>query len=236
MTDATTAEEALEQVVARLKAVPGYVAWFEKVFGTTDFSIDHVARAIAAFERTVLSGNAPFDRYEAGDRSALTPAQIRGSTVFFQKSGCDHCHLGSRLIEGSYEFDELSLRIRQGKLKQGFNFTDGSYQNIGIGRDRPDADLGRALVTHREDDRGAFKTPTLREVEHTAPYMHDGSLKTLEDVVEYYDRGGNKGPGVNGRIRPLHLSAQEKQDLVTFLKALSGEGWQGIEPPDEFPR
>jgi cytochrome c peroxidase len=202
---------AHNNVVKRLKAVPGYVARFKKAFGTTDFTLDQVVQAIATFERTVLSGNSPFDRYQAGDEKALTAAQKRGMDVFFKKAACDSCHLG-------------------------FNFTDGSYENVGIGMDHPKPDLGRYLVTHREEEKGAFKTPTLREIEHTGPYMHDGSLKTLEEVVEHYDKGGIKNPYLNQRIKPLHLSAQEKQDLVAFLKALSGEGWQQIKAPAELPR
>jgi len=198
-------------VVKRLKAVPGYAARFKKVFGTADVTIDQVAQAIATFERTVLSGNSPYDRYQAGDEKALTPAQRRGMDVFFKKAACDSCHLG-------------------------FNFTDGSFENIGIGMDRPDPDLGRYLVTHREEEKGAFKTPTLREIEHTAPYMHDGSLRSLEEVVEHYDKGGIKNPQLNQRIKPLHLTPQEKSDLVAFLKALSGEGWQQVKAPKELPR
>jgi cytochrome c peroxidase len=202
---------AHSNAVGRLKAVPGYVERFKKVFGTGDFTIDHVARAIATFERTVLSGNSPYDRYQAGDHKALSPAQVRGMDIFFKKAACDSCHLG-------------------------FNFTDGSYENVGIGMDKPKPDLGRFVVTHQEEDKGAFKTPTLREVEHTGPYMHDGSLKTLEDVVEHYNKGGVPNPHLNRRIKPLNLTVQEKEDLVAFLKSLSGEGWKGIEAPSEFPR
>jgi cytochrome c peroxidase len=198
-------------VVKRLKAVPGYVERFKRVFGTADFTIDHVARAIATFERTVRSGNSPFDRYQAGDLKALNPAQVRGMDVFFKKAACDSCHLG-------------------------FNFTDGSYQNIGIGMDKPNPDLGRYLVTHQEEDKGAFKTPTLRDIERTGPYMHDGSLKSLAEVVEHYDKGGIKNPHLDRRIKPLHLTAQEKEDLVAFLKALSGQGWEGVTAPEAFPR
>jgi cytochrome c peroxidase len=202
---------AHNNAVKRLRAVPGYAERFKKVFGTADFTLDQVTQAIATFERTALSGNSPYDRYQAGDTKALTPSQVRGMDVFFKKAACDSCHLG-------------------------FNFTDGSYENIGVGMDRAQPDLGRYLVTHREEDKGAFKTPTLREVEFTAPYMHDGSLKTLEDVVEHYDKGGIKNPQLNQRIKPLHLTAGEKRDLVAFMRALSGEGWQQIKPPGELPR
>jgi cytochrome c peroxidase len=196
-----------------LKGIPGYVERFKKAFGTADFNIDHVAKAIATFERTVLSGNSPFDKYQEGDKRAMTEAQVRGMNVFFNKAACDSCHLG-------------------------FNFTDGSYVNIGIGMDKPSPDLGRYMVTRREEDRGAFKTPTLREIEHTGPYMHDGSFKTLEEVVEHYDKGGIKNPYLDQRLKPLKLTTQDKQDLVAFLKALSGEGWQHIKAPtpSQFPK
>ena len=133
--------------------------------------------------------------------------------MFFNKAKCDSCHLG-------------------------FNFTDGSYENVGIGMDKPTPDLGRFVVSRREEDKGAFKTPTLREIEFTAPYMHDGSLATLEEVVEHYDKGGIENPWLADRIVPLELSDQEKADLVAFMKALSGEGWQHHKAPtvDELPK
>jgi len=210
MTSEKTADAAHAAVVKRLRGVPGYVKLFEKAFGTKETTIDHVAQAIATFERTVLSGNAPYDRYQNGDKKAMSESQVRGLDVFFNKAACDSCHLG-------------------------FNFTDGSYVNIGIGMDKPKPDLGRFVVSKKDEDQGAFKTPTLREIEHTGPYMHDGSLKTLEDVVGHYDKGGIKNPHLDQRMKPLKLSAQEKSDLVAFLKALSGEGWQDIKAPGKFP-
>jgi cytochrome c peroxidase len=208
MTLEKEADKAHEGSVSRLRAVPGYVSRFKKVFETDKIDINHVAKAIATFERTVYSGNAPFDRYENGDKDAMTEAQIRGMNVFYNKATCDSCHIG-------------------------FNFTDGSFANIGIGMEKKDPDLGRFIVTGREEERGAFKTPTLREIEHTGPYMHDGRFKTLEEVVEHYDRGGIKNKYLDQRIKPLKLTKQEKSDLVAFLKALSGEGWQQIKPPTE---
>jgi cytochrome c peroxidase len=197
--------------VERLRAVPGYVRDFAAVFGSGEITIERVARAIAAFERTILSGNSSFDRYRAGDRAALSAGQERGMELFFGKGACSGCHMG-------------------------FNFSDGAYINTGIGMDRPAPDLGRYEVTRVEADRGAFKTPTLREIERTAPYMHDGSLKTLDEVVEHYDRGGIKNPWLDERMKPLNLSEPEKKDLVAFLKALSGEGWQHVRPPAAFPK
>jgi len=211
MTIDKSTDLAHSNVIKRLKAVPGYVERFKAVFGTADFTLDQATQAIATFERTILSGNSPYDRYQAGDEKAMSPEQVRGMDVFFKKAACDSCHLG-------------------------FNFTDGSYENIGVGMDRIAPDLGRYLITKKEEDRGAFKTPTLREVELTAPYMHDGSFKTLEDVVEHYDKGGVNNPQLNQRIKPLHLSAQDKKDLVAFLRALSGEGWQDVKIPEQLPR
>ncbi len=211
MTAQKTADAAHEATVKVLRGIPGYVDRFKKAFGTGDITIDHVAKAIATFERTVLSGNAPYDRYQNGDTKAMTPEQVRGMDVFFNKAACDSCHLG-------------------------FNFTDGSYVNIGIGMDKPRPDLGRFVVSLRDEDRGAFKTPTLREVEHTSPYMHDGRYRTLEEVVEHYDRGGIPNPQLDRRIKPLHFTPQEKADLVAFLKSLSGEGWQQVKAPEDFPR
>jgi cytochrome c peroxidase len=202
---------AHDACVTRLRAISGYRERFKKVFGTEEFDIDQIAKAIATYERTVFSGNAPYDRYKAGDKSAMTADQIRGMDVFFNKAACDSCHLG-------------------------FNFTDGSFENVGIGMDKVSPDLGRYMVTKRENEKGAFKTPTLREVEHTAPYMHDGSLKTLEEVVEHYNKGGIKNPWLDERLKPLKLTDQDKKDLVAFLKALSGEGWQDHQPPKEFPK
>jgi cytochrome c peroxidase len=210
MTTETTPEAAYQTCVARLRAIPGYVQRFQRVFGTKAFTIDHVCLAIATFERTILSGNSPYDRWLAGDKSAMTQAQAHGQQVF-KKAKCDACH-------------------------SGFDFTDNAFANIGVGMDTADPDLGRYLITKRDSDRGAFKTPTLRDVEHTAPYMHNGSMKTLEAVVDHYDQGGTPNPWLDQRIVPLKLTAQEKADLVAFMKALSGEGWQQIQPPAAFPR
>ncbi len=211
MTAQKTADLAHEATVKVLRGIPGYVARFKKAFGTGEITIDHVAKAIATFERTVLSGNAPYDRYQNGDAKAMTPEAVRGMDVFFNKAACDSCHLG-------------------------FNFTDGSYVNVGIGMDKPRPDLGRFVVSLRDEDKGAFKTPTLREVEHTAPYMHDGRYRILEEVVEHYDKGGIPNPQLDRRIKPLHLTPRDKADLVAFLKALSGEGWQQVKAPEDFPR
>jgi cytochrome c peroxidase len=200
-----------EAIVTRLKGVAGYRPLFAKAFGTEQIDIDRVAKAIACFERTVLSGNAPYDRYKHGDKKAMSPEQVRGMAVFFDKAKCDRCH-------------------------EGANFTLNAYANLGVGTDKPDPDVGRYAITKDPRDWGVFKTPTLREIEHTAPYMHDGSLKTLEDVVEFYDKGARPNQNLDPNVKPLHLTGAEKSELVAFLKALSGEGWQGVQAPAAFPK
>jgi cytochrome c peroxidase len=199
-----------DTIVDNLTKIQGYRVLFAKSFGTGDITIDHIAKAITTFERTVMSGNSPYDRYKAGQKSAMTPAQVHGMDIFFNKAKCDACH-------------------------EGVNFTSNMYANLGVGADRPEPDAGRYAVTNEPKDWGAFKTPTLREIARTAPYMHDGSLKTLEDVVEYYDRGGTPNKNLDQRIKPLHLANQDKKDLVAFLNALSGQGWQNITAPESLP-
>lgn len=202
-------EQAYRECEGRINDIPGYRKLFKEVFGKDEVTIDDISKAIATFERTVLSGNSPYDRYVAGDKTALDPEQIQGLAVF-QKSGCANCHFGP-------------------------NFTDGRFMNIGVGMDAQNPDLGRYEVTRDPNDWGAFKTPTLREVGFTFPYMHNGSLNTLADVVEYYNKGGNRNKNLNPQIRPLHLTRDEKKALITFMLALSGEGWEHFRPPEKFP-
>lgn len=197
---------SLDELEKRLNQIDGYVQQFDKVFGTKPNS-DGVAKAIAAFERTVLSGNAPYDQFKAGDKGALSEAAERGRIVFFNKAQCSACHSGP-------------------------NFTDGGFHNIGIGMDKKTPDVGRFEISKLEGDKGSFKTPTLREIAKTAPYMHDGSLKTLEDVVEYYNKGGNKNPQLDEEIFPLKLTDQQKKDLVIFLKeGLASKQYPDVKPP-----
>jgi cytochrome c peroxidase len=199
-------------VVKTLRGIPGYRARFKQVFGTEEFGIDEVTKAIATYERTVLSGNSPYDRYKAGNKKAMTASQVRGMDVYFNKAKCDQCH-------------------------EGINLTTNAYHNLGVGMDKPNPDEGRSAVTKNPADYGAFKTPTLREIARTAPYMHDGSLATLEEVVDFYDKGGTPNKNLDERMKPLKLSAEEKKDLVAFMKALSGEGWQAkLVAPKVFPQ
>lgn len=194
----------------QVKSIEGYRKLFYEVFGNEDCSVEQIAKAISTYERTVLSGNSPFDRYMAGDKTALTPQQIRGYEVL-KKSGCDNCHGGPL-------------------------FSDERFLNIGVGMDAANPDLGRYIITGEERDWGAFKIPTLRETEKTFPYMHDGSLNTLMEVIEYYDKGGIPNKNLNRLMKPLGLTKQEKDDLASFLKSLNGEGWQHFKEPTSFPQ
>lgn len=212
MTSDKEANTAHAAVIRRLRDVTEYRKRFKDVFGTEEITVDHVAKAIATFERIVLSGNSPYDRFKAGDKTALSESQKRGMDIFFSNNArCDACHDGSA-------------------------FTTNQFANIGIGMDKPNPDLGRYLISKREEDKGAFKTPGLRDVAHSGPYMHDGSLKTLEEVVEHYDKGGIKNQWLHQDVRPLKLSKQDKTDLVAFLHALNGEGWQQFKAPTSFPK
>lgn len=206
MTTAATPAEAHRTCVQRLAAVPGYRTLFRRAFGDENVTAERVGRALATFERTLLSGNSPYDRYQAGNTAALSPAQVRGKELFFGRANCFACHSGP-------------------------NFTDEIPANTGVGQGRPQADRGRVEITHQEWETGFFKPPSLREVALTGPYMHDGSVKTLNDAVEHYNKGGGKNPYLDERLSKLHLTAAEKQDLVEFLRALSGEGWQHAQAP-----
>jgi cytochrome c peroxidase len=170
----------------------------EQIEKRTGLAPDVVARALASYLRTVLAGDSPFDRYMAGDRSALSDEARRGLAVFRGKANCVACHVGP-------------------------NLTDERFHNTGVGwNGEAFDDTGRYEATKREEHRGSFKTPTLREASKRPPYMHDGSLATLEEVIRFYDDGGRPNPSLDQEIRPLQLTAEEKRDLLAFLHALSG--------------
>lgn len=198
---------ALGDLVEKLNGIKGYRKQFQEVFGT-DVTEDGIAKAIGAFERTIVSGNSPYDCYKNGDESALSEQAKRGMALFFGKANCSACHGVP-------------------------NFTDGGFHNIGIGVDDEEPDWGRHVSTELEGDRGSFKTPTLREIARTAPYMHDGRFATLHEVVEYYDKGGTANDWLDEGIFPLELTEQEKADLVVFLEeGLSSLDYPMVEPPD----
>jgi cytochrome c peroxidase len=218
-------KQSYKEIIERLRQVPSYREQFEKVFGS-NVTLDGMAKAIASFERVAaISGNSKYDKYKDGDLKALSESEKRGMVLFgirpspdddfktdaqLQKGNCSTCHVG-------------------------FNFTDEEFHNVGIGWEPGTGtspgkfkDLGRWAVepygARYDGSMGAFKTPTIRDIEKTGPYMHDGSLTTLEQVVEHYDKGGNPNPSLDKEIaKKLNLTAQEKADLVAFMKALTGE-------------
>jgi len=233
-----------QPIVDIVRRDQGYQRDFKQAFGIppSQITIDRVAQAIASFERTVVAGDSPFDRYQfGGDKNALSPSAIRGLAIFRGKGRCVSCHV----IESTTAL-----------------FTDNRFHNLGVGfgrietrlaeiitafrkakqanRDIDEAiltqaeisELGRFAVTGEVEDIGGFKTSTLRNIALTAPYMHDGSLKTLEEVVDFYDRGGFDNPMLDSGIRPLRLTAEEKADLVSFLKSLTSQRFAttGVQP------
>lgn len=184
----------VNEMIIKLSSIEGYRVLFEKAYPTEGITADTIAKALATFERTIVSGKSPFDRWVDGDASAVSEPAKRGFTLYNEKAKCSQCHSGWRL-------------------------SDEGFYDIGIAG----ADKGRgALMPDIEALLFAFKTPTLRNASHRAPYMHDGSEQTLSQVVEFYNRGGNiNRPGKSEHIKPLGLSSGEKADLVEFLKTLT---------------
>lgn len=208
----------------RLKQVPEYVELFERAFGKGDPSFGKVLNAVAAFEKTLVSRNVPFDRYLQGDQRALSTEAKRGLDLFKGKAGCIQCHSGSLFSDGKYhalgvpeqpnimEEPERHITLRR------------FYRTLGV----PNAlnlreDVGRYAVTKEQKDWKAFRTPSLRELKYTAPYMHNGSLATLVDVVRLYNQGGGDGAPKSPLLKPLGLTEAEQRALVAFLESLSGD-------------
>lgn len=197
---------SMAEVTARLSKIPEYQQRFQKIFGT-GVTEKGFARAIAAFERTVLSGDSAYDRFQAGDKKALTNVQKRGLKVF-EKAGCANCHTPPL-------------------------FSDYDFHNAGVGAGKPKADEGRKMVTKKAEDTGAFRVPSLRDAAKTAPYFHDGSARSLEEAVALMASGGKDNPHRSSdfdAIRESKLTARDQKDLVEFLKALSGK-YPIVEPP-----
>lgn len=202
--------QSYQECHKRISSIPGYQKLFKEVFGE-ECTMENLTKAIATFERTIISSNSRYDQYIAGNKQALTAEELKGWEVF-NKSRCGACHGGPL-------------------------FSDGKFYNIGVGMDRAnDRDLGRYMITKQEQDWGCFKAPTLRDITKTAPYMHDGSIKTLEEVIDYYDKGGTPNAHLDPLIKPLHLTPSDKKALIAFLKSLDGQGWEHISGPTEFPK
>jgi cytochrome c peroxidase len=220
-------------VEEKLRKLPEYPPLFAQAFGKPEITIDRVAQAIASFERTIISFSAPIDRFLAGDQNALSVSAKRGWDLFNGKARCNTCH---------------------GHVSVLPTFSDNKYHNIGVAmKDQnfaelarrvasttPDpaslahtpgaTELGRFLVTKEQKDIGAFKTPGLRNIELSAPYMHDGSEATLADVMEFYNKGGVDNPFLDGGMRPLGLNEQNIADLVELMKAFTSDDLKRFEP------
>jgi len=197
----------VDAMVAELNRLAPYKELFQKVFGT-EVTADGVAKAIAAFERTVLSGNSPYDKYQDGDESALSDAQKRGMQKF-DDAGCATCHA-----------PEL--------------FSNFRFYNAGVSWDKETPDVGLMEVTKKESDKGKFRVPMLRDVAKTAPYFHDGSAATLEEAVALMAAGGRDNPNLDRMFRPVReakLTEADQKDIVAFLNALSGE-FPVVDPPE----
>jgi cytochrome c peroxidase len=227
-----------DALVGKLQAIAEYPPLFKQAFDSDQINIDNVARAIASYERTVFSFSSPFDRFNAGDKSAMSASAQRGWDLFNGKARCNDCH---------------------GYVASAPTFTDNKFHNIGVAMhaanfaelarkagESPEStsdlahaagysELGRFLVTKEPKDIGAFKTPGLRNVALTAPYMHDGSQRTLEEVIKFYDKGGEDNPYLDGGIRALKLTAQEQTDLVEFMKALTSDDLTRFSKPHSQP-
>lgn len=203
-----------ETMVQTLSGIAGYAPYFEEAFGTPGITKERVAKAIADYERTCMSGNSPWDRWQRNhDESAVSEAVKLGDRLFSDKARCVECHVGQ-------------------------NFTDSSFHNLGIGWDpvaKKFADEGRFAVTKDDADRGAFKTPGLRDVALRAPYMHDGSVATLRETVLHYRDGGTPNPTLDPRIEKIDLTDAEVDALVAFMQALTGESPKET-APTAFPR
>ena len=200
ITASANMNEPAEDLAARLSAIPGYVAAFAAAFPDGAIDRHNIELAIATFERTIISGETPFDRWISGDEAAIGSAAKRGFNLFNGKARCANCHIG-------------------------WNFTEGDFYDIGAAQEN---DIGRGRwFVNSPKLRHAFKTPTLRDVERRAPYFHDGSAASLEEVIELYDRGGIERESRSEYIQPLGLTKAEKADLVAFLKTLTA-------PPVEF--
>ena len=184
-----------DEIAVKLNGIQGYRAQFQKVFGA-DATPDNIVKAIAAFERTIISGDTPLDRYRAGNQSALNASAMRGWNIF-QAIKCTNCHDGVLL-------------------------TDQQYHNVGIGMDQKEPDVGRFKVTNKPEDTGAFKTPTLRDIAESAPYFHDGSVATLEEALDIMLGGGKPNQYLDKKnLEKRNVLPEQREDLLNFLRALN---------------
>jgi len=228
--------KSLAEVEARIGAMPEYAKEFERVYGTA-VNMDGIAKAIAAFERTLVSANSPLDRYLAGDVDSMSEAARTGMGLFRGKARCSVCHALNQNFSTFATFPFLTdMNYRNTGIAANYDgFGALARRAMNAARDQTDGvppevakheragELGRFLISGNTLDVGAFRTPSLRNVELTAPYFHDGSAATLEDVVRYYIKGGNQNPNRDWQLEPVALNEEEQRNLVEFLKALTSD-------------
>ena len=219
------------QVIDRLQQAPEYLRQFQEVFGG-DLTIEGIGKAIAAYERTLVSANAPIDRFIAGDREAMTAAAQRGFALFRGRARCSVCHTVNQafpfLSDQNYRntgvatsspgFETLAERATQ-VVRGG----DQAAALRGLATEKATSELGRFMVSGSPLDIGSFRTPSLRNVELTAPYFHNGTAATLKDVLSFYSKGGGDDPRRDWELQPLGLTDREQEDLIEFLKSLTSD-------------
>jgi len=217
--------ESGEQLERRLAAIPEYRRQFSAVFKTEGLTLDTIAKAIAAYERTLLSANSPFDRFITGSNSAITDAQKRGWELFKGKAKCSECHSYSpdKPFFTDFKFHNTGVAAADELFEKLMGSVSQPVVATKLAHTSGFSELGRFVVSLRPEDAGGFKTPTLRDAELTSPYMHNGSIKTLIDVVQYYNRGGNHNSHLDQLMIPLNLNDEEVNDLVQFIRALTSD-------------
>jgi cytochrome c peroxidase len=227
-------------VAAKLRELTEYAPLFEAAFGSKEISVERFSEAVASFERTLVSLDAPIDRFMAGDKKAISESAQRGWELFNGKARCNTCHgyVGAFPLFTDEDFHNLGVGTERIDAPGGSNEKDdfeavarkgagavaaGKDLDVLVLTNVQASELGRFVVTKEPKHIGAFKTPQLRNIGLTAPYMHDGSEPTLEKVIELYDRGGNQNPFIDGGMRPLNLTAREKADLVELMKTFTSD-------------
>ncbi|HUA87489.1 MAG TPA: cytochrome c peroxidase [Bryobacteraceae bacterium] len=219
-----------QDAVAKLAVIPKFVEAFQRVFGHP-VNWEDMGKALAAFERTRLSTEAPFDRFLRGDQKALNDSQRRGWALFTGKAHCSSCHSYDPALPlfGDNRFHNIGVaprgldfnQLAKSAAEKAATGNKAEIDQLALATDY--TELGRFLVTKKREDIGAFKTPFLRDVLLTAPYMHDGSLETLWDVVEFFNKGGEANPFLDAQMKPLGLTESEVEDLVNFMGALTSD-------------
>jgi cytochrome c peroxidase len=236
---------SIGHVIEKIRNLDDYAGLFEEVYGS-EVTLERVSHAIAAYERTFISGNSRFDQWHyGGDSNALTKQEVQGFEIFNGKGGCVTCHTinektalftdqsfhntgigwaqNNKVIKKEYESDTFPVQLAPGVIVQ------VKYEQLETSSEKPENDVGRFEITEDPKDSWKYKTPSLRNLVVTAPYMHDGSLSTLEEVVSFYDKGGDDNPEKDSLLKPLDLSQDDQKALVAFLKTLTGDNIKLLE-------